>query len=116
MVEAGLRRIDLNRVPVLARALSHDAVELCKLALQEQAPELFRTLFGGGYSFTPKELSPQEARTVHVSPETHEFLERLHALPPELRRLIEGLVLYLYSAYLAGSRLPRSLRQEPYDL
>ncbi|PYU91538.1 MAG: hypothetical protein DMG25_14480 [Acidobacteria bacterium] len=116
MVEAGLRRIDLNRVPMLARALNYDPAELCKLALQEQAPELFRTLFGGAYSFTPKELSPQEVNTVHVSRDTRELLERLHALPAELTRLIEGLVRYLYSAHLAGSRLPRSLRLKPYEL
>ena len=115
MVEAGIRRIDLNRVPILARALEHDPAQLCKLALQEQAPELFRTLFGGGYSFSPKELSPQEVRTVQVSHEASEFLERLNALPADLRRVIDGLVRYLYSAHLAGSRLPRSLRQEPYE-
>ena len=74
MVEAGLRRIDLNRVPMLARALNYDPAELCKLAVQEQAPELFRTLFGGAYSFTPKELSPQEVNTVHVSRDTRELL------------------------------------------
>ena len=46
MVETGARRIPLDRVPALAAALQLDGPELCKLAISERHPVLYRELFG----------------------------------------------------------------------
>ena len=45
LVELGYRRLDLDRIPVLADALNLNRRQLCRQALQERAPELFRQLF-----------------------------------------------------------------------
>ena len=47
-VEAGQRRLNLDRVPDLASALVCDRKELCRLALQESAPALYAELFATG--------------------------------------------------------------------
>jgi transcriptional regulator with XRE-family HTH domain len=44
-VEAGQRRLHLDRMPDLAAALVCDRKEICRLALQESAPALFAELF-----------------------------------------------------------------------
>ncbi|MGD0497697.1 MAG: helix-turn-helix transcriptional regulator [Bryobacteraceae bacterium] len=44
-VEAGQRRLHLDRIPALASALVCDRKELCQIALQEHAPGLFAELF-----------------------------------------------------------------------
>ncbi len=46
LVEAGERRIDLDRVPLLADALEVDRTDLCVWALSERAPVLFSEVFG----------------------------------------------------------------------
>ncbi len=45
LAEAGERRIDLDRIPLLADALEVDRAELCMWALSERAPVLFSELF-----------------------------------------------------------------------
>ncbi len=45
LAEAGERRIDLDRIPLLADALEVDRGELCLWALSERAPVLFGELF-----------------------------------------------------------------------
>ena len=45
LVELGYRRLDLDRIPALADALKLNRRQLCRQALQERAPELFRQLF-----------------------------------------------------------------------
>jgi transcriptional regulator with XRE-family HTH domain len=44
-VEAGQRRLNLDRMPDLASALGCDRKELCRRALREAAPALFAELF-----------------------------------------------------------------------
>ena len=45
LFELGYRRPDLDRIPILADALKLNRRQLCRQALQERAPELFRQLF-----------------------------------------------------------------------
>jgi len=45
LVEAGRRRLHLDRVAAMADALGLDPRPLCRLALQERAPSLHRVLF-----------------------------------------------------------------------
>jgi transcriptional regulator with XRE-family HTH domain len=45
LVELGHRRLDLDRIPQLANALKLNRRELCRQALQERAPELYREIF-----------------------------------------------------------------------
>jgi transcriptional regulator with XRE-family HTH domain len=45
LVELGYRRLDLDRVPALADALKLNRRHLCRQALQERAPQLYRQLF-----------------------------------------------------------------------
>ena len=47
LVELGYRRLDLNRIPALADALKLNRRQLCRQALQERAPDLYRQLFRG---------------------------------------------------------------------
>ena len=47
LVELGYRRLDLDRIPALANALKLNRRRLCRQALQERAPELYRQLFRG---------------------------------------------------------------------
>jgi transcriptional regulator with XRE-family HTH domain len=44
-VEAGERKLHLDKVPALAGALEYDRKELCRMALQEHFPKLFAELF-----------------------------------------------------------------------
>lgn len=46
MLEAGQRPVPLDRVPALAAALELDSPSLCRLALSERHPVLYRALFG----------------------------------------------------------------------
>jgi transcriptional regulator with XRE-family HTH domain len=48
LVEAGRRRLALERVPRLAEALQVPAAELCLLALRCRYPELTAALMAGG--------------------------------------------------------------------
>ena len=45
LAEAGERRIDLNRIPLLADALEVERFDLCLWALSERAPDLYYELF-----------------------------------------------------------------------
>lgn len=45
LVESGERRMDLDKIPQLADALEVDRTELCRRALAERAPSLYRILF-----------------------------------------------------------------------
>ena len=45
LVELGYRRLDLDRIPALAGALNLNRRQLCRQALRERAPELYRQLF-----------------------------------------------------------------------
>jgi transcriptional regulator with XRE-family HTH domain len=46
MVESGDRRPDLDRIPRLADGLVLDPADLCKFALAECYPALYKALFG----------------------------------------------------------------------
>ncbi len=46
LVELGYRRLDLDRIPALADAVRLNRRQLCRQALRERAPELYRQLFG----------------------------------------------------------------------
>ena len=106
MVELGIRRVDLNRVPSLARSLDLDPKTLSEQALMEEAPEVFRTLFGEHYA--PKvELAPPGGQsTLLVGPEALDFWERYTALPKEVQLAINTIVKSLYAHALEKSRLP----------
>jgi transcriptional regulator with XRE-family HTH domain len=45
LAELGYRRLDLDRIPALADALKLNRRQLCRQALRERAPELYRQLF-----------------------------------------------------------------------
>jgi transcriptional regulator with XRE-family HTH domain len=47
LVEKGRKRLELDRVPQLARVLSVDVGELCRMALEERAPAFAAALTGG---------------------------------------------------------------------
>ena len=55
--EGGHRRMELSKIPRLARALQIDPKELCIKALQEYHPAFFQTLFGPRAA-TPASISP----------------------------------------------------------
>jgi len=55
--EGGHRRMELSKIPRLARALQIDPKELCAKALQEYHPAFFQTLFG-----------PRTAEPASISP------------------------------------------------
>ena len=55
--EGGHRRMELCKIPRLARALQIDPKELCTKALQEYHPAFFQTLFGPRAA-TPASISP----------------------------------------------------------
>ncbi len=107
MLELGVRRIDLNRVPALARALELDSSTLCQHALWEAAPEMFRTLFGENYAPGRVEPAPpEEPRTLKVSPDMADFWERYTSLPEQLRLAIDTIVKSLYAHRLEKGHLP----------
>lgn len=45
LIEAGERRLDLDKVPLLADALEVSRTALCQQALRERAPALYGQLF-----------------------------------------------------------------------
>lgn len=45
LIEQGLRNLSLDRIPMLAQVLQVEAVELCKMALEQQFPLLADCLF-----------------------------------------------------------------------
>jgi transcriptional regulator with XRE-family HTH domain len=55
--EGGHRRMELSKIPRLARTLQIDPKELCIKALQEYHPAFFQTLFGPRAA-TPASISP----------------------------------------------------------
>ena len=112
MVEVGIRKIDLNRVPDLARALQYDPSDLCRLALKEEAPALYEVLFpddGGG---PLREAEPESGEPILVSSAMGDLIRRLECLPAEVKGNIEALVKFLYMAYLKGLRLPGGIRED----
>jgi transcriptional regulator with XRE-family HTH domain len=46
MVEKGVRRLELNKVPLLAVALQLDSLDLCRIALHEAHPGFYTAIFG----------------------------------------------------------------------
>ncbi len=115
MVELGIRRVDLNRVPALARSLGLDPGSLCQQALWEEAPEMFRILFGEHYAPKVELAAPGQATTIHVLPEAADFWDRFSALPDDVRRAVDTIVKSLYSHALEKSRLPRFPAHETQD-
>jgi transcriptional regulator with XRE-family HTH domain len=47
LVEKGRKRLELDRVPQLARVLTLDVIEVCRQALKERAPAFAAALTGG---------------------------------------------------------------------
>jgi transcriptional regulator with XRE-family HTH domain len=45
LVELGYRRLDLDRIPVLADALNLNRRQLCREALKSRAPQLYQELY-----------------------------------------------------------------------
>ncbi len=45
LIEGGLRRLDLERIPLLADALEVSRAQLCRQALAERAPQFYQELF-----------------------------------------------------------------------
>lgn len=108
MVELGVRRIDLNRVPALARALELDATKLCQYVLWDAAPEMFRTLFGENYAPGRVPPAPPEQLSIlEIPPDMADFWQRYTSLPEELRLAIDTIVKSLYAHKLEKSHLPR---------
>ncbi len=46
LVEAGRRRLDLERIPLLADVLELDRATLCRQALRDRSPHFYTELFG----------------------------------------------------------------------
>lgn len=111
MVEAGRRRIDLDRVPDLARALEVKPEYLCKVALKEAAPEMFRVFFGDIDLLKVEEAPPDQVQTLQVTQEGIAFWQRFIVLPEEMRLAIDKIVRYSYSAHLARSRMSHVLQE-----
>ena len=112
MVERGTRKIDLDRIPDLARVLQYDAGDLCRLALREQAPVLYEALFPGDGGGPPRDAGPASSEPILVPAEMGDLVRRLGSLPAEVRANIDSIVRFLYGAYLKGSRLPGGLRED----
>ncbi|HLW80036.1 MAG TPA: helix-turn-helix transcriptional regulator [Terriglobia bacterium] len=60
LLEAGMRRLDLARMPRLADALSTARGDLCAWALLDRCPELFAEIFS-----VESVAAPPETGTVH---------------------------------------------------
>jgi hypothetical protein len=54
LVETAQRALDLDKVPQLARVLKCNVMDLAQLALSEQYPLLYRTLFGNAVPKRPR--------------------------------------------------------------
>lgn len=111
MVEAGKRHIKLNRAPDLARALEFDPKEFCKRALFEAAPELFRVLYEEEVAPTVKEVPPDQANILRLSPAAADFWQRFSALSDDLQEAIYKIVRKLYGTHTPMNYLP----DIPYD-
>jgi transcriptional regulator with XRE-family HTH domain len=88
LVEKGVRRLDLDRIPQLVQLLRLDAVELCKLALEEQYPVLTAALVKG------KAIRTRSSGK--LSTEVDLAAERLLSLPPSARTMVMNMINLLY--------------------
>lgn len=80
MVEAGTRRIDLDKVPTLAGILDLDRKDLVAMALSETHPLAYKELFG---KKIPKATNGSNKDQVDLSAEETDLIQKFRGLPKE---------------------------------
>ncbi len=100
MLETGYRQVSLDTVPKLAGILNLDAGDLCRLALRENHPNVYISLFGN--DSPPEEIRESSAMADSAS--------RLFALDRPHRIAIEHLINTLYESQRTDNSTPRSHR------
>jgi transcriptional regulator with XRE-family HTH domain len=88
MVEAGGRRITLDKIPALADILLIDRVGLCKLAIQEFAPTVYQVFWGKEDASAPDELE-RAPKPVSL---WDEFRVKFDRLAPETQHAVLGFI------------------------
>ena len=98
LLEKDLRRIDLNKVPRLADALSLSPSDLTKIALSEQFPLAYEAVFGAEI---PDDAKPQSNRSSGDAG----TLNMLRSLDTGARKSILQLIESLYVSKMALERV-----------
>lgn len=96
LVEKGVRRLDLDRIPTLAELLRVDPAELCALALGEQFPMLAQTLI--------RSNALRNRFSGHIPTEVNVAAERLGHMTPLSRRLALNMINTLYEQETVATR------------
>lgn len=93
LVEKGIRRLDLDRIPRLAEVLNTDPITLAKMAIEEQHPLLANTLFSTTKNFR------------RIPTETDVAAKKLMQLPRHVRRMALSMIDVLFEKELDHSRI-----------
>lgn len=94
LIESGVRRLDLDRIPRLAEVLGVSASALSRLALEEQYPLLAATLE------KPKRGSKSER-----TPTEESVLYKLKELPHDVRQMVIDMVDTLHKQNTPATRI-----------
>jgi len=93
MLERGIRTLELSKVPLMADVLKMERIDLIRISMFEQLPLVANTVFGKGVRYAPvHRMKHVETSTVTVSEEAKEVLDRLYALPSDVRADIVSLI------------------------
>lgn len=90
LIEAGKRRMDQEKVPLLADALNLSRQTLTKLFLKVTAPNVYSTFWGDEEL---DRIDPAEAKKfVQITESSVALLNKIHSLSPSRRRMITEMV------------------------
>lgn len=84
LVEKGIRKLDLDRIPRLAEVLNTDAATVARMAIEEQYPLLAKTLFD------------YKVQRIPVQSETEVAAKKLSQLPRHVRRMALSMIDVLF--------------------
>jgi transcriptional regulator with XRE-family HTH domain len=93
LVEKGIRKLDLDRMPRLAEVLQSDPVEVSRVALQEQYPLLATVLVG----------RPSK-KTVPTQSEADLAAQKLKDLPRQVRQMVINMIDMLFEKEFKPTR------------
>jgi hypothetical protein len=88
LVEKGKRSFELNKIPLVADAFRVDRRELCKIALYEEAPRLYKVLLGNEPVVGPNDLQGE----VPAESEDEMLLNKIKNLSPARKGLLLGFI------------------------
>lgn len=97
MIEAGSRRLDLNRIPRLADVLQLSRKDLIRAALYEEAPTVSQILFGAELPEKIHTIKVND-QEIEITPEMVDPLIKLLSLTPQQRQTCVNMINYLYNA------------------